>query len=418
MLSRVVEREQISDVLERIKTATTPVLIHAAGGVGKTVFMESLKHRLEDTSEVVFFDCFGGGTYRSPHNARHQPEQGLIHIANTLAFRSLCDPMLPGNQGPLQIFRTFRRRLAQCVETMSRFMPGRELVILIDAIDNAEIIAGERCEDAFPIKLLESLHDEPIDGVKIIVSCRSHRLPSTYAKYEQYKLRPFTKDEIRKFLRFRLKDVTEMEINIAQARSVGNPRVLDYLLRSWRRLLDPSEIGKPIQLDDLIQNQITDALDTTVLRGEKKKDIDTFLAGLAVLPPPMPLNEYANACGIELSAVESFASDMAPLLERTNQGLTIKDEPTETLIRKRYASSKELLNRLAKNLLAQQGESVYAARSLPGLLHQLDDDQRLFALAFDDRIPASVTSTVGKTEYPSCTNQGCYAPCCEQKGLR
>ena len=84
------------------------------------------------------------------------------------------------------------------------------------------------------------------------------------------------------------------------------------------------------------------------------------------------------------------------MLERTNQGLTFKDEPTEKLVHERYASSKEPLKRVAKNLLARQNESVYAARSLPGLLHKLDDGERLFTLAFDERIPASVTSTVGK----------------------
>lgn len=392
----VVQREQLSDALTLINTATKPVLIHATGGAGKTVFMEGLERKLEETSEVVFFDCFGGGAYRSLDDARHQPKQGLIHIANTLSFRSLCDPMLPETMDQQTLMRTFRRRLGQCVNTMSRVTPGRKLVLLIDAIDNAEIAARQRTEDAFPIKLLESLDAEPIDGVQIVVSCRSHRRPSTYAKYDAYELRSFSRDETRTFLRARLNGVTNAEINVAQARSGGNPRVLDYLLLSGRGLLDASEIDKPLELDDLIQQRIEDALATAIERGYEQGDIDAFVAGLAVLPPPVPLDEYAGANGIELSAVESFASDMAPLLERTNQGLTFKDEPTETLVRERFAASKEPLRSVAKNLLARQDESVYAARALPGLLHELDDGKRLFALAFDDRTPASVTSTVGK----------------------
>lgn len=392
----VVQREQLSDALTLIDAATKPVLIHATGGAGKTVFMESLERKLEETSEVVFFDCFGGGAYRSLDDARHQPKQGLIHIANTLSFRSLCDPMLPDTMDQQTLMRTFKRRLGQCVNTMSRVAPGRKLVLLIDAIDNAEIAARQRSEDAFPIKLLESLDAEPIGGVKVIVSCRSHRKPSTYAKYDAYELRSFSREETRTFLRARLKGVTNGEINVAQARSGGNPRVLDYLLLSGRGLLDASEIDKPLELDDLIQQRIDDALTIAIERGYEQDDIDAFVAGLAVLPPPVPLDEYAGAHGIELSAVESFASDMAPLLERTNQGLTFKDEPTETLVRERFATSKEPLRSVAKNLLARQDESVYAARALPGLLHELDDGERLFALAFDDRTPGSVTSTVGK----------------------
>ena len=322
--------------------------------------------------------------------------QGLIHIANTLAFRGLCDPMLPGSPDVETLLSTFRRRLKQSVDTMSRMTPGRELVIFIDAIDNAEIAACQRSDDSFPVKLLESLDTEPIPGMKLIVSCHPDRKPSTYAKYDEFELRPFSINETASFLRARLKDVSLAEINVAQARSGGNPRVLDNLLKSGRGLLDDSEINKKIELDDLIQNRITDALATAMERGYKEEDINAFLAGLAVLPPPVPLDEYAGAHGIELSAIESFASDLNPLLERTNQGLMFRDEPTETLVRNRYSSSSDALHRVAKNLLARQDVSVYAARALPGLLHQLNDGEQLFELAFDDRIPAPITSTVGK----------------------
>ncbi len=392
----ILEREQLADAMARVSSMTAPLLIQATGGVGKTVFMDTLAMKMADDHEVVFFDCFGGGAYRSPEDARHLPKKGLIHIANTLAFRGLCDPMLPDNPDVQGLLRTFRRRLTQCLNTISRVTPGRKLALLIDAIDSADIIARQRSEDCFPIKLLESLDTEPIAGVKLIVSCRPERKPSTYAKCEEFELRPFTKDETALFLRARVRNPSQAEVNVAQARSGGNPRVLDYLLKAGRGLLDPSEIDKEIELDDLIQKRITDALATAIERGYQEKDIDAFLAGLAVLPPPVPLDEYAGAHGIALDAIESFASDLSPLLERTNQGLMFRDEPTETLVHKRYASSADALRRVASNLLTRQDVSVYAARALPGLLHQLDDSERLFALAFDDRIPSAITSTVGK----------------------
>ena len=172
--------------------------------------------------------------------------------------------------------------------------------------------------------------------------------------------------------------------------------MLDYLLKAGRGLLDESEIDKEIKLDDLLQKRIDEALATAIERGYQERDIQAFLAGLAVLPPPVPLDEYAGAHGIALDTIESFASDLRPLLERTNQGLMFRDEPTETLVHERYASSDDALGRLASNLLMRQDVSVYAARALPGLLHQIGDSKRLFALAFDDRIPSAITSTVGK----------------------
>ena len=395
-VGEVLEREQLADSIDLIQTYSGPILVHASGGVGKTVFMNSLAAKMRERYEVVFFDCFGGGAYRSLADSRHLPKNGLIHIANTLAFRGLCDPMLPDSPSVDVLFRTFTRRLKQCVATLSRMTPGREVVLFIDAIDNAEIAAGPRSDDAFPVKLLEVLDAEPIPGVKLIVSCRTERKPSTYAQYNEFDLHPFSRDETATFLRARLKNVSEVEINVAQARSGGNPRVLDYLLTSGRGLLDESEINQKIELDEFIQQRITNALATARQRGYRTKDTNAFLAGLAVLPPPVPLDEYAGAHGIKLSAIHSFASDLAPLLERTKHGLMFKDEPTETLVRNQYASSKTALRLVARNLLARQDVSVYAARALPGLLHELNDGKKLFALAFDDRIPKSITSTVGK----------------------
>lgn len=395
-VGEIVEREQLADALALISNLSLPLLIHAAGGAGKTVFMTSLATSVRNQSEVVFFDCFGGGAYRSPEDARHLPRRGLIHIANTLAFRGLCDPILPNGADVQALISTFRRQLVQCVETLERATPGRGITLFIDAIDNAALIADERSEDAFPISLLESVHHKPIPGVTLIVSCRTERKPSTDAKYKEFELLPFTSTETAAYLRLRLPRVSQAEIKVAQARSGGNPRVLEYLVKSGRGLLDESEIAKEVKLDDLIQQRITDALATAREQGYPREDIDAFLAGLAVLPPPVPLDEYAGAQGLAPSAVESFAADLWPLLERTNQGLMFRDEPTETLVRNRYASATDAIRRVANNLSGRQDASVYAARALPGLLHALDAGEQLFQLAFDDRIPATITSTVGK----------------------
>ncbi len=395
-VGQILERGQLADAIARSSHMTLPLLIHAPGGVGKSVFMDILASKLSADHEVVSFDCFGGGAYRSPEDARHLPNRGLIHIANTLAFRGLCDPILPDSPDVPRLLRTFRRRLIQCLKTISRVTPGRKLALFFDAIDNADIIARQRSEDCFPLKLLEALDTEPVAGVKLILSCRLERKPTFYARCEEFQLRPLTRGETESFLRARLENPSQVEINVAHARSGGNPRILDYLLKAGRGLLDPSEIDKSIELDDLIAERITEALSTAIERGYQEKDIGTFLAGLAVLPPPVPLCEYAGAHDIGLNAIESFASDLYPLLERTNQGLMFRDEPTETFVRERYASSPEALHQVASNLLERQEVSVYAARALPGLLQQLGDSERLFELAFDERIPSAITSTIGK----------------------
>lgn len=392
----IVVREQLPDAVALIPTLSKPLLLHAAGGVGKTVFMESLTKALQDRYEVIFFDCFGGGAYRSPEDARHLPKRGLIHIVNSLACRGLCDPILPNSDDLETLLKTFRRRLEQCVKALSKVSPKRELVLLLDAIDNAAEQARDRHEEAFPTRLLESLQYAPIPGVTLVASSRSHRIPIKDIPYHNFELKPFSPAETATYLHARLPDVAAVELRVAQARSDGNPRILEYLVNSGRGLLDPSEIDNKIELTDLIQDRLDRALSEAMNRGYKAEDTDAFLAGLAVLPPPVPLDEYAEAQGMPLPAIESFVSDLWPLLERTKHGLMFRDEPTETLVREKYASIKEPLRRVASNLLARQGRSVYAARALPGLLQKVDDGEQLFNLAFDDRFPAAITSTIGK----------------------
>ena len=84
---------------------------------------------------------------------------------------------------------------------------------------------------------------------------------------------------------------------LRRARSQGNPRVLEYLVSSDRGLLDESEIGRRLDVDELIDQQITAALDSTRQRGTEQKRIKIFLASLGVLPPPVPLNELAPRDG-------------------------------------------------------------------------------------------------------------------------
>lgn len=396
---KVVEREQLSTVVSIIPKLDKPLLIHADGGVGKTVFLQSLAKILGETHETVLFDCFGGGAYRAPEDARHLPKRGLIHIINNLACDGLCDPLLPINENVEELVKAFRARLSQAVVSLQRESREKLLLLFIDAIDNAAEHAKDKGELSFPKLLLESFHHSgAIAGVRLIVSCRTYRRNISRGDIpcEEFKLKLFSPAEVEKYLRERIPTVTATQIQVAHSRSEGNPRILEHLARSDRGLLDPSEINSVIKLDDLLKERIKKALGEALRRGYKEPDINAFLAGLSVLPPPVPLDEYADAHGLDLSAVKSFAADLAPLLEQTSHGLMFRDEPTETLVREVYAAKEGTLRALAENLFKKQGTSVYAASALPGLLQKLDDGKMLFDLAFDERFPTAITSTVGK----------------------
>ncbi|WP_426237648.1 NACHT domain-containing protein [Pseudomonas sp. TWP3-2] len=395
----VLERCQLSEAVAKIPQLTVPLLIHADGGIGKTVFMNSIAGRLATTHEIVLFDCFGMGQYRTPGDARHLPRKGMVHIVNELACRGFCDPLLPSTDNSDDLIRVFRLRMNQAAETIRRFRDDRQLILLLDAIDNAGEQARDRGESSFPALLLSSLTDGgSIPGVQLVVSSRTHRraVATGDAICEQFELQPFTIDETGAFLRTRLDKYSEDNIQVAQSRSRGNARVLEHLVADGLEVLATSERDNVVQLDELLHKRIESALKQARKQGYRDPDINMFLTGLASLPPPVPVREFAEASGLAEGAIASFAADLSPLLEHTKHGLMFRDEPTETLIRDQHCADKETLRSLANNLLGMQATSIYAATTLPDLLQQLEDGERLFDLAFDERTPIAIKSAVSR----------------------
>ncbi|WP_230589651.1 ATP-binding protein [Pseudomonas chlororaphis] len=398
-VGRVVERSQLFQAVTRIPELEKPLLVHANGGVGKTVFMSSIASQLGETHEVVLFDCFGMGQYRAPGDARHQPRKGLVHIVNELACRGLCDPLLPGSDDGDDLVRVFRLRMDQAATTIRRGSSNRKLILLLDAIDNACEQARDRGESAFPKLLLASMtHGGAINGMKLVVSSRTHRRFAAVgdAVCEELELQSFTTQETGEFLSYHLDECSEEIIQVAQSRSRGNARVLEHLVSDGPVLLASSEIDKVVELDDLLRKRIEGALSEARKKGHQDTDINTFLAGLATLPPPVPLWEFAKTSGLDEGAITSFAADLSPLIEQTKHGFMFRDEPTETLIREQYCTDEESLRRIATKLFEMQATSSYAAITLPEFLQQLGDGERLFELAFDERIPASIKSAVSR----------------------
>ena len=241
-------------------------------------------------------------------------------------------------------------------------------------------------------------HNGPVAGVQLILSCRTHRRQISRGDIpcEEFELKSFSLAETQKYLRDRIPGVTDTQIQVAYSRSGGNPRILEHLALSDRGLLDPSEINNVIALDDLLKARIQKALEEALNRGYKEPDINAFLAGLSVLPPPVPLDEYADAHDMDLSAVQSFAADLAPLLEQTRHGLMFRDEPTETLVEKSTRLKRTHCALSLRIYSRSKGPQCMQRARCPVFFEKLDDGKLLFDLAFDDRFPHAITSTVGK----------------------
>ncbi|MTH59987.1 ATP-binding protein [Paracoccus litorisediminis] len=396
----LVQREVLSAILAQVRQTGAPLIVHAAGGMGKTVLMQTLADQLHADGPVVLFDGFGSGKWRDPADGRHLPDRTFVHLANLLAGQGLCDILLPVAD-VTSLLRAFRRRLAQAVTTARHTNVEACVSLVLDAIDHAALAAQETATSSFAHLLLRSVSVDPIDGVRLIASCRTERRAIAVGDsfHREFAVPLFTDVEARTLITRRAPEASADEIAALLTRSGRNPRCLDSLIASGRPFDPVSFPDEPRQpndlLDSLLRRRLEDARNTARSRGAKDADVDLLLAGIALLSPPVPIEELAAAHGLIAEEVESFAADLAPLLERTPHGLMFRDEPTETLIRSTYGTNEASRHRVISALQERQLSSNYAARALPALLTSLRDADQLIRLAYDARVPvgASQVST-------------------------
>lgn len=393
-VGKVVERAALQDVKSEIEGSDLPILLYADGGVGKTVFIQSLALHLKDTFEVVVFDCFGGGAYRSEAQARHLPKIGLLQIINELATRGLCDPLLPTDSDQYGLIDVARKRLKQASETVINQSLMKGVLVVLDAADNAQLEADARNEDAFPRLFLDSLSSDPINGVKLLLTSRPHRMESVIGKSNTKRLElcPFTKNETRRFLETRRNGITDVEFSTVLSRSQGNARVLEYLVESWDENVSGNAPQTEISAEELIADNCEKIFRDLHTTGWDEAEIREFFAALALLPPPIPLTELAMSLGWSASQVNSAASDLAPMLELVKHGAIFRDEPTETYIREYYASNASAQQSIATRLQEQQKYSMYAAEALPHFLVVIGDSNRAYQLVDSDEFPSNIQS--------------------------
>jgi hypothetical protein len=397
-IGTIIKREALNDARKVIEQAVSPVFIFADGGVGKTVFIQSLAQEMSSDFETVIFDCFGGGNYRAEDQARHLPKVGLLQIVNELAFRGLCDPQLPSDGDKFALIKAAKTRLKQAAVTVKTQSLKNGILVIIDAADNAQVEADHRKEDAFPRLLLASLSREPVDGVKLILTARPPRMNSVigHSQVERFELSSFSIEEARFFLESRRENLSALELSTALARSDRNARVLDYLVASWDENITRTASNKAISVEDLIRQRCDKISNDLHRAGWSEEEAKQFFVAISLLPPPIPLNEMADALGWPHSKVKSAIADLAPMLELLKNGAIFRDEPTETYIRETYATEQSAQQDIADRLFAQQISSAYAAEALPHFLVVINDSRRAYLLSNSSDYPASIQSEYGR----------------------
>jgi hypothetical protein len=387
----VVPREQESELVDSIVNAgARPVLLHAAGGVGKTVISTRIQLRLPPGSICILYDCFGNGEYRSPSRYRHRHKTGLVQIANELAAKGLCDLLIPAAiADSSKYLAAFLHRLKQGIASIRAEKPGALLCIIVDAADNAQIAAEEINEVRSFIRDL--LREEIPEGVRLVALCRTERqtLLDPSPKVLRLRLRPFSRNETAAHLRRRFPDATERDVDEFHSLSSENPRVQAMALAPGAPLSDvlrrlgPNPTTVEMAIEGLLDEAVAKLRDCA--GPTEKKQIDRICAGLAILRPLIPISVLASMSDVKEAAIRSFAVDLGRPLHIAGGTIQFFDEPAETWFRGRFKASSSDLTAFLEALKPQAASSSYVASVLPQSMLEAGQFSELVDMALSSK---------------------------------
>lgn len=388
-VERTIVRIQYLSLMDNILSADLPIIIHAEGGVGKSVFARQVLNSLEEGSVGVAYDCFGAGGYRNRSTTRHMHRTGLVQIANELAAQGLCSPLLVQNTTlDSEIMRDFLLRLGSAAGALKKANEKAALVIIIDAADNAEMAAQEFNESCFAHELMRE--DLP-DGCKIVFLCRTERIDllQPMGRTPRFELERFSIEESCENLKNYFPDAKGKDGTEFHRLTDGNPRVqanaMDFKTESVAGLL--ANLGPA---GTKIEDQIELQLNRAVTRIEDmytsgfKKHVESICLGLASLSPHIPLDVLARAADVEISAVKSFVADIGRPLWISDSSVQFRDEPTETWFRKKFCASKSDFQNYINSLEPLANDSTYVSQVLPQLYLQAGQYDKLISSALSD----------------------------------
>lgn len=395
--AKPVSRDQYRALAKEVGASSEIVLIHAPAGVGKSVLSIALGDLMPKGSVTITYDCYGGGDYRQRGKSRHRPADALIQVANELASMGLCFPLIPvGHPQTKALLRSFLDRLAQAATAVRSRSPSALLCLVFDAVDNAELAAGEFQDGrSFAFDLLRETVPE---GVRIVMLCRPERrhLLSPPSQVAQFPLAPFSLEETQAHLVSKFPSATLSDASEFHRLSSHNPRVQANALALDLTLQDTlNSLGaNPTSVDDTIARQLENALEQVKSEaGHDPVALERLCAAIAVLRPLIPIKFLSELSGLTPDAITSFATDFAggrPLMVIGGEAIQFRDEPVEDWFRRKYRPTTAALRGFVAALRPHAENSAYVAGNLPGLLLEADQFEELVAMALGDKdLPAT-----------------------------
>ena len=391
----IVDTPDPARIVTALRASTDRRLVaHGNAGVGKTTTVLRLEDRLPEGSVVVALDCFGGGDYLRPAHARHLPERAVLQLCNELAVKCRL-PLLvvPPKAGP-DLWLELERRLAAAAETLSE--AGAELLVVIDAADNAAWAARKRSDPSF-VPDIWQLKIPP--GASLVVTARSGRRDSLEAPtaIDQVELTGFDEDASTTYLRFRFPEASAEECQAFHHRSQGNPRVQSYVLGAP----ETDSVSSAVKLaKQTPKNIFEDLWSSAVEQATDPEWALERLADLMCLTPPVSITRLAEVASSNNAPIERFCDALVPGLRIEPEGITIQDEDFERFLEDEKLDDiqRRDANGRLSNFFASRQDDPYAAAVLAEHLLGAEDYEELVRLAIEDGPPMAIVDPLSSLQ--------------------
>lgn len=387
----IITREQQEKIITEIvrRSDKSPTVIHADGGVGKTVFLTQVANYIDEKTDSIsiIYDCFSNGSYRNRSKFRHRHKDGIVQIINELSGKGLCYPIVPQNSDDAtNLLRNFYKKINESIATLRSLNNQAKIFIFIDAADNVQMAAEENNEpDSFVNDLLLESNSFP-QNVHLIISSRTHRknLLKLPPNINEYELLSFTEDETKQALN--KIGITANSSNISEFHRLtsGNPRVQTFALERYKSIETAlNYLGpEPETSEEAIQKILNKTYEELLFDNlnVEKKSITSICEALALFRPLIPLSFLTKLTGIEAGAINSFAVDFGRSIRVTENALQFYDEPTETWFRDNFSIDSEQLKIIVEKIKELTLESSYAATMLPELMFKVGEYDELIRI--------------------------------------
>ncbi|WP_296708602.1 hypothetical protein [Tistrella sp.] len=360
-VSELVPRAAAGTIETMFTQGTQKICLAGAGGQGKTTVLQDLAQRLPTGSELIVYDCYGGGTYLNSNGYRHRAEDAFLQLANDTAARLLLPPLF--SETGVDHPRRFARKLDATAAALASRHPDALLVIAVDAADNA-VTAASQCvppERAF-VHDLARLGGLPAN-VRLMFSARTGRLADLELPDDVVlvPLEPFGPEESIRFAEARLGPQADDWHEEFHFHSGGNPRVQRYAIEFAGEVADAAldylkPNGKNLELI------FTTRFDEARTKSGSTAELARFCAALIVLPRPVPIDQLAGVLDAKLAHIRDLIADLAPGLVLADELVSFADEDFEHFLREAGASAmSEIGTRAADHLMARRMADPYAA---------------------------------------------------------